>query len=138
MGFYIWLDAIYGYPDRHDRRGGRRFCQIFGRALPSISEDKYLILPKRIFAHYAFSLSSAQLLAIAIIAFLTFTNTRGLRYGKIIQNVFTVAKIGALLSLILAGIFIGRNAIALHVNFGNPGTPVGSHRSLQDLMQAHR
>lgn len=101
------------------------FARFSGVLWPSISEDKYLILPKRIFAHYAFSLSSAQLLAIAIIAFLTFTNTRGLRYGKIIQNVFTVAKIGALLSLILAGIFIGRNAIALHVNFGNPWHPRG-------------
>jgi APA family basic amino acid/polyamine antiporter len=38
------------------------------------------------------SLSSAQLLGIAVIALLTFSNTLGLRYGKLVQRVFTVAK----------------------------------------------
>lgn len=99
-----------------------RFCGVLW---PSISEDRYLLPPTRIFSHYAVSLSSAQLLAIFVIALLTFTNTRGLRYGKIIQNIFTVAKIGALLALIFAGIFIGRNVIALHANFGNPWHPRG-------------
>jgi APA family basic amino acid/polyamine antiporter len=95
------------------------FARFSGVLLPSISEDNYLISPLRISTHYAVSLSTAQLLAIAVVCALTFTNTRGLRYGKIIQNTFTVAKTAALLGLILAGIFIGKNAAALHANFGN-------------------
>ena len=66
------------------------------------------------------SLSTAQLLAIGVIALLTFGNTLGLRYGKLIQNVFTVAKTGALGGLIVLGILFGRNAAALHTNFGDP------------------
>ena len=45
---------------------------------------------------YALSLSTTQLVGILLIALLTWTNTRGLEYGKIIQNVFTTAKTGAL------------------------------------------
>ncbi len=56
---------------------------------------------------------------------LTFANTRGLRYGKIVQNVFTVSKMGALAGLILLGLFIGRNATALHLNFSNPWHATG-------------
>src|SRR5262249_33303672 len=87
--------------------------------LPQVSEDSYLLSPIRISEHYAVSLSSAQLLAIVIILLLTFANTRGLNYGKLIQNVFTIAKTGALLALIPAGIFVGRNAAALAANFHN-------------------
>jgi len=86
---------------------------------PAISEDHYLIPPVRISEHYAVSVSTAQLFALVVILLLSFANTRGLRYGKIVQNVFTVAKSAALLALIGAGIFVGRNAAALHANFGD-------------------
>ena len=95
------------------------FARFSGVLLPGISEDRYFIRPVRISTHYAISLSSAQLLALFIVVLITFTNTRGLRYGKLVQNVFTVAKSAALLALIVAGIFIGRNAAALHANFSN-------------------
>jgi APA family basic amino acid/polyamine antiporter len=55
--------------------------------------------------------------AIAVIALLTWTNSLGIRYGKIVQNLFTVAKTGALLGLIALGVFVGRNAAAIHANF---------------------
>ena len=42
-----------------------------------------------------------------MIALLTFMNTRGLRLGKLVQNVFTTAKTGALIALILLGIIVG-------------------------------
>jgi len=95
------------------------FARFSGVLWPVISEDKYLIRPLRISTHYALSLSTAQLLAIGIVALITFTNTRGLSYGKLIQNVFTVAKTAALVGLIGVGILVGRNAAALHANFGN-------------------
>ena len=62
------------------------------------------------FNGYALSLSSQQLLAIVMILFLTFINTRGLQTGKIIQNTFTVTKTAALLGLILIGLFLGWNS----------------------------
>ena len=50
------------------------------------------------------SLSTAQLVGVLLIALLTWTNTRGLEYGKIVQNVFTTAKTGALVALIVVGL----------------------------------
>ena len=61
-----------------------------------------------------------------MIALLTWTNTRGLEYGKIIQNVFTTAKTGALVGLILVGLLLGWNQTAVADNFGNLWTPRGT------------
>ncbi|HEU5458829.1 MAG TPA: amino acid permease, partial [Terracidiphilus sp.] len=69
------------------------FARFTAVLAPSISESHYLIAPVKISRHYAVSLSTAQLLAIAIIVALTITNSCGLKYGKYVQNVFTVAKI---------------------------------------------
>lgn len=96
------------------------FARFSGVLFPTISEEHYLLQPVHISSHYAISLSTAQLLAISVIAFLTLSNTLGLRYGKLIQNVFTVAKTGALSALILLGILVGRNSAALHANFSRP------------------
>jgi basic amino acid/polyamine antiporter, APA family len=54
-----------------------------------------------------FKLTNAQLLAICSIAFLTFINTRGIKNGKIVQRVFTVAKLIALFGLIIIGLYAG-------------------------------
>ena len=93
------------------------FARFTAVLLPSVSESRYLIAPIHISRDYAISLSTAQLLAIAVIAALTVTNICGLKYGKFVQNVFTVAKIGALLALILLGLTVGANAAAIHANF---------------------
>jgi APA family basic amino acid/polyamine antiporter len=53
-------------------------------------------------------------------------NTRGLRLGKFVQNVFTFAKTGALIALIVLGLVIGWNATAVHANFGNLWTVRGA------------
>ena len=45
----------------------------------------------------------AQLLAILLIVFLTYTNTKGVKGGKWIQNVFTTTKLLSLFGLIVAG-----------------------------------
>jgi basic amino acid/polyamine antiporter, APA family len=101
------------------------FARFSGVLWPSVSEDAYLIAPIRLSHHYAVSLSTAQLLAIGVITLLTFSNTLGLRYGKLVQNVFTVAKTGALGGLIFLGIFVGRNSAAVQANFTNPWHPNG-------------
>src|SRR5438552_5653126 len=75
------------------------FARYLGVLVPWISESNYLIAPIR-FGGYAVSLSTAQFVGLALIGFLTYTNTRGLEVGKLIQNVFTTAKTGALIGLI--------------------------------------
>ncbi len=54
-----------------------------------------------------FKITSAQLLAIAVIALLTYINTRGIENGKAIQRIFTSAKLIALFTLIIVGIYYG-------------------------------
>jgi APA family basic amino acid/polyamine antiporter len=98
------------------------FARFSGVLFPSVSESHYLIPPIHISSDYAFSLSTAQLTAIGVIAVLTWTNSRGLQYGKIVQNVFTVGKTLALLVLIALGLTLGWNATAVHANFSNAWT----------------
>ncbi len=99
------------------------FARYFGVLWPWISEDRYLIAPIFLSSRYAISLSTTQLVGVLLIVLLTWTNTRGLSYGKIIQNLFTVSKTGALLALIVLGLALGWNATAVDMNFGNLWTP---------------
>ncbi|MBV9242403.1 MAG: amino acid permease, partial [Acidobacteria bacterium] len=87
---------------------GVAFSRFTGIFISGIAEDKYLIEPIRVgTSSYAFSLSTAQLLAIVMIVLLTALNTRGLKFGKIVQNIFTTAKTGSLFALIVLGIIVG-------------------------------
>jgi APA family basic amino acid/polyamine antiporter len=54
-----------------------------------------------------------------MIVFITFLNTRGVRLGKLIQNIFTSAKTLSLIGLILLGVFVGRNHAAIADNFSH-------------------
>ncbi len=101
------------------------FARFSGVLFPWVSENRYLIAPMHVSQGYAFSLSTAQVVAIALIAILTWTNSRGLQYGKVIQNVFTIAKTAALLALIALGLTWGGNSAALHDNFSHGWTPRG-------------
>ncbi|HEV8168604.1 MAG TPA: amino acid permease, partial [Pyrinomonadaceae bacterium] len=91
------------------------FANFTGVLTNFISGERYLISPVVIvqpslsFNGYALSLSTQQLLAVVMILFLTFINTRGLQTGKLIQNTFTFTKTAALLGLILIGLLIGWN-----------------------------
>jgi APA family basic amino acid/polyamine antiporter len=102
------------------------FARYFGALVPWIADDHYLIAPIHLSTGYALSLSTTQLVGSVMIALLTWTNTRGLEYGKIIQNVFTTAKTGALLGLILCGLLLGWNHTAVADNFGNLWSPRGT------------
>ncbi len=102
------------------------FARYLSLLVPGIGEDLYLIPPVHITEGYAVSLSTTQLAGLALIAVLTWTNTRGLQYGRIIQNVFTSTKTGALLALIGAGLILGWNADAVVGNFSNAWTARGA------------
>jgi APA family basic amino acid/polyamine antiporter len=108
------------------------FARYLGILWPRISETNYLIEPVHLGSGYAISLSTVQLIGVLMIALLTWMNTRGLRLGKLVQNVFTVTKTGALIALIALGLIVGYNAVAVGVNFSDLWTPRGT---LQDVGQ---
>src|SRR5215467_13397290 len=68
------------------------FARYLGVLVPAISPSAWIIPPINLSAKYAISLSTQQLVAIALILLLTAINTRGLQVGKLIQNIFTSAK----------------------------------------------
>jgi len=59
-----------------------------------------------------------QIVGIAVILALTWVNTRGIGMGALVQNVFTIAKVGALLAMVALGLVLGRNETAVTANFG--------------------
>ncbi len=102
------------------------FSRYLGVLVPAVSPAAWIVPPLRLSSKYAVSLSWQQLIAILLICFLTAANTRGLRLGKWIQNIFTSAKTLALLGLIVLGVFIGRNSTAIAANFSSLWAVQGS------------
>lgn len=95
------------------------YANFTGVLMPGVSADNFLIAPHTLikpfaigslsFNGYAISLSTQQLCAVVMILVLTFTNTRGLKLGKAIQNTFTFTKTAALIGLIAVGLTLGWN-----------------------------
>jgi len=113
---------------------GVGFARYLGVFWPYISEDMYLIGPIRLGGSaYAISLSSAQLIAVVMILFLTWLNTRGLQLGKFVQNTFTITKTGALLGLIVLGITVGWNSDVVRANFSDFWSARGKLDTVDDV-----
>src|SRR5712675_754831 len=85
------------------------FAKFLGVFVMAVSPENYLVPPISL-GHYAISLSTEQLVAIGLIALLTWSNTRGLEVGKIIQNTFTFAKTAALVAVVVIGLSLGWKA----------------------------
>ncbi len=78
---------------------GVAFAKFAGYFFPSLElKDENILLQIGSLKVYP-----AQLLAIVLIVFLTYTNTKGVKGGKWIQNIFTSTKLISLLGLIIAG-----------------------------------
>jgi len=76
---------------------GVAFAKFTAYIFPGISEDL-------VFLDLGFmTISPAQLLSVAVIIFLTYLNTRGVKSGKLIQTSFTIVKILSLGGLIIFG-----------------------------------
>ena len=87
---------------------GVAFSKFAAYIIPLLSEDNKLIrIPTGTDicgnATY-FTISAAQFVSIGIIALLTYTNTKGVKSAKWIQNIFTGTKLLSLFGLILAGL----------------------------------
>ncbi len=76
--------------------------------------------PLTFFKREGFKISSGQLVAVGVIAVLTWVNCRGLQSGKLVQNVFTVTKTLGLLLLIVLGLTVAANATAIRQNLADP------------------
>jgi basic amino acid/polyamine antiporter, APA family len=66
---------------------------------------------------YAFTY--AQVLAMASVVLLTYINTKGVQSGKMIQLVFTIAKLFALFAIIVLGLYVGFHTDVLSNNFSH-------------------
>lgn len=101
------------------------FAKFSGVLFPWISEKNIL------FSVGPMKVNSTMVIAISMIAFLTWLNTRGIVTGKTVQNIFSSTKVIALLGLIAIGFFATRSNNSLAVNkevFWQAGhTVAGNH-----------
>lgn len=86
------------------------FAKFLGVFVSAVNPDNYLVAPVPLGGGYAISLSTEQLVAIGLILLLTWTNTRGLEVGKLVQNTFTFAKTAALAGVVIVGLLLGWSA----------------------------
>ncbi|MBE7508657.1 MAG: amino acid permease [Bacteroidia bacterium] len=94
------------------------FARFTGVFIPFLSDTNILLDAGW------FQISAAQCLAILLIVFLTWVNTKGIESGKTIQTFFTSAKLLALFMLIIAGLYVGMKTDLLSSNFDNAWTAV--------------
>ena len=127
-GMYLYLKEIYG-PMTGFLYGWACFLVIesgaiaavavgsgryMGTFIPSVSDARWLMGPWNLKAWqvtqniamgpYEFGLTSARAVGIAVIIVFTLVNTYGVRLGAWTQNLFTVAKLGAMAALIIFGL----------------------------------
>lgn len=83
---------------------GVAFARYTAYLIPELGESNIL-------ADLGFvKISAAQVLAIATIIFLTYTNTRGVKEGKFIQTLFTSVKLLSLFGLVILGFVLVKNS----------------------------
>src|SRR5216684_1766454 len=106
---------------------GVAFGKFLGVFFPSISSSHWILhiwkvppihLGPMVLGNMDVGINTQNLVAILLVVFLSVVNIFGVKTGAAIQNVFTAAKVSALLGLALFGIALGRNAQALAANFG--------------------
>jgi APA family basic amino acid/polyamine antiporter len=99
----------------------------------------WLEKPLSIFKRKEFTITAGQLVAVGIVILLTFLNCRGVKEGKWVQNLFTVAKTLALILLIALGLTVAANPAAIEQNLANlwaGATTTASFESVSELVKA--
>jgi APA family basic amino acid/polyamine antiporter len=106
---------------------GVAFGKFLGIFWPAISSSHWILhlwqVPKfsvgpMVLGGMDVGLNTQNLAAILVVVVLSVINIFGVKTGALIQNIFTAAKVSALLGLVLFGMFLGRNAVAVAANFG--------------------
>jgi APA family basic amino acid/polyamine antiporter len=109
------------------------FAKTLGFFVPGIGEQY------RLLSIGGVGLSTAQLVALAVIGVLTYLNVTGLRTGAQVQNTFTLAKLAAIFVLVALGVVIGRGHVAnfqplLGLSLGPQGVKLGLFAALAGAM----
>jgi basic amino acid/polyamine antiporter, APA family len=106
---------------------GVAFGKFLGVFFPTISSTHWILhiwkvppipIGPMVLGNMDVGINTQNLMAILLVIFLSIVNIFGVKTGAAIQNVFTAAKVSALLGLVVAGVAIGRNSYALRENFG--------------------
>jgi APA family basic amino acid/polyamine antiporter len=94
------------------------FAKYLGVLVPAVHAEPWLRLG-------FLRLSPVELVAVLLIALLTWWNTTSVRRGAVLQNVFTLAKLLALLGLLLACIAFGGRLLSPEMSWGlDPARPL--------------
>jgi basic amino acid/polyamine antiporter, APA family len=96
------------------------FARYLGELVSAISPGIWILHPIALSSKYAISLSVQQSVAVLMVILLTFLNSMGVRLGKLIQNIFTSVKTLSLAGLVILGVFVARNHVAIVDNFSHP------------------
>jgi APA family basic amino acid/polyamine antiporter len=106
---------------------GVAFGKFLGVFFPAVSSSHWILhiwkvppihVGPMVLGNMDVGINTQNLVAMLLVVFLSVVNIFGLKTGALIQNVFTAAKVSALLGLALFGLALGRNAQALATNFG--------------------
>jgi APA family basic amino acid/polyamine antiporter len=109
------------------------FAKTLGYFVPGVGEEHVLV------SAFGATFSTAQLVALVVIAVLTWLNVTGLRTGAAVQNSFTLAKLGALAILAVLALVTAKGQAAnfqplASVALGPEGLKVGLFAALAGAM----
>ncbi len=105
---------------------GVAFGKFLGVFFPSISSTNWILhivkvprftLGSMVLGNMDVGINTQNLVAIVLVIALSVINVFGVKTGAIIQNIFTTAKVSALLGLAALGLILGRNSHAIAANF---------------------
>jgi APA family basic amino acid/polyamine antiporter len=105
---------------------GVAFGKFLGVFFPVVSSTHWILhlwkvppisIGPMVLGNMDVGINTQNLVAILLVMFLSVVNIFGVKAGAAIQNVFTAAKVSALLALAGFGLAFGRNAHALAANF---------------------
>jgi APA family basic amino acid/polyamine antiporter len=105
---------------------GVAFGKFLGVFFPSISSTNWIVhfwkvppihIGPMVLGNMDIGLNTQNLIAVLMVIVLSIINIFGVKTGALIQNIFTFAKIAALLGLVFLGVFVGRAVQALAANF---------------------
>jgi APA family basic amino acid/polyamine antiporter len=109
------------------------FAKTLGFFLPGVGEATVL------FQVGGFAFSTAQAVALLVIAALTYVNITGLRTGATVQNIFTIAKVAAVGALVILALVTAKGSTAhftpvVGVELGAKGVEMGLLAALAGAM----
>jgi basic amino acid/polyamine antiporter, APA family len=105
---------------------GVAFGKFLGVFFPSISSTHWILhfwkvppihVGPMVLGNMEVGISTQNLVAVLLVVVLSVVNIFGVKTGAAIQNIFTAAKVSALLGLGAFGLLLGRNPQALAANF---------------------